>query len=77
MILLVAACRLYVRLTHVNRLNVYRFSNHCRTINGLSAAVQRRFKDGMSVIRRIPHYVDCNNEPFDYLEIDVDLRIEA
>jgi GNAT superfamily N-acetyltransferase len=54
-----------------NRLNVYRFSNHCRTTNGLSAAVQRRFKDGLHVIRRIPSYVDCNNEPFDYLEVDI------
>jgi hypothetical protein len=54
--------------------DVFRFSNHCRTINGLSAAVQRRFKNGLSVVRRIPRYVDCNNEPFDYLEIDFDSR---
>jgi hypothetical protein len=54
--------------------DVFRFSNHCRAINGLSTAVQRRFKDGLSVVRRIPRYVDCNNEPFDYLEIDFDSR---
>lgn len=54
-----------------NRHGVFRFSNHCRTINGLSEIVARKFKDGPQVIRRIDSYCDLNNEPCDYLEVDI------
>lgn len=53
-----------------NRRGVYRFSNHCRVINGLSNIVARKFKESLQVIRRIDSYCDLNNEPCDYLEID-------
>ena len=53
-----------------NRRGVYKFSNHCRAINGLSDIIARKFKDGLRVIRRIDSYCDLNNEPCDYLEID-------
>jgi GNAT superfamily N-acetyltransferase len=42
---------------------VYRFSNHCRAINGLSDIVARKFNENLQVIRRIDSYCDCNNEP--------------
>lgn len=53
-----------------NRRGVYKFSNHCRAINGLSEIIIRKFKDGLRVVRRIDSYCDLNNEPCDYLEID-------
>lgn len=53
-----------------NRRGVYKFSNHCRAINGLSEIITKKFKDGLQVIRRIDSYCDLNNEPCDYLEID-------
>lgn len=58
-------------IAEANKRQVYMFSNHCRTVNGLSHIVQKKFKDGVRVVRRIQNYVDCNNEPFDYLEIEV------
>jgi hypothetical protein len=60
-------------ITEANRRGVSRFSMHCRVINGLSKIIQRKFQKGVDVVRRIEHYVDCNNEPFDYMEIIVAL----
>ena len=57
-----------------NRREVYLFSNHCRTINGLSRMVQRKFKVGIKKVRRIECYPDCNNEPFDYIELEFRTR---
>jgi len=51
-----------------NRRGVSRFSLHCRVINGFSKIIQRKFRGGVEVVRRIDHYVDCNDEPFDYIE---------
>jgi hypothetical protein len=56
-----------------NKRGVSRFSMHCRVINGLSKIIQRKFREGVDVVRRIEQYVDCNNEPFDYMEINVAL----
>jgi len=50
---------------------VSRFSMHCRVINGLSQKIQGIFKEGLDIVRRIQNYEDCNNEPFDYMEIVV------
>lgn len=58
-----------IKEAHVR--GVFRFSMHCRVINGLSKIIQRKFKEGLDVIRRVEHYVDCNDEPFDYMEIIV------
>jgi hypothetical protein len=44
------------------------FSLHCRVTNGFSRIIQRKFKKGVRTVRRIEHYVDCNNEPFDYID---------
>jgi hypothetical protein len=64
--------RLFLEMTRgANRRNVYTFSMHCRTVNGLSRVVRKKFKDGIKVVRRIDNYVDCNNEPFDYMESPV------
>lgn len=49
-----------------NRRGVSRFSLHARVSNGFSSIIQRKFN--IDVVRKIEHYVDCNNEPFDYLE---------
>lgn len=49
-----------------NRRGISRFSMHARVSNGFSAIIQRKFDIDSS--RRIKRYVDCNNEPFDYLE---------
>lgn len=51
-----------------NRRGAFRFSLHCRVINGFSKIIQRKFKRGIEVVRRIDHYIDCNDEPFDYIE---------
>lgn len=60
-------------LKEANRRGVFRFSGHIRVINGLSERIQHKFKNGIVVIRRIEEYVDCNNEPFDYMEINITL----
>ncbi|MGW8185180.1 MAG: GNAT family N-acetyltransferase [Candidatus Moraniibacteriota bacterium] len=54
-----------------NRRGVSRFSMHCRVINGLSRIIQHKFKKGLDFVRRIECYVDCNDEPSDYMEIVV------
>jgi hypothetical protein len=54
-----------------NHLGVSRFSLHCRVINGFSKIIQRKFRSGVEVVRRIEKYVDCNNEPADYMEVVV------
>jgi hypothetical protein len=46
------------------------FSLHCRVVNGFSSIIQRKFRKGLKLVRRIEHYIDCNDEPFDYMEID-------
>lgn len=56
-----------------NRRGVFRFSMHCRVINGLSRIIQHKFKEGLDFVRRIERYIDCNDEPFDYMEIVVNL----
>ena len=53
-----------------NSQGVFRFSMHCRVINGLSKVIQHKFRKGLDIVRRIEYYVDCNNEPFDYMEIN-------
>lgn len=60
-------------LKEANRRGVFRFSGHVRVINGLSKNIQQKFGKGVAVIRRIEEYVDCNNEPFDYMEINITL----
>ena len=60
-------------IAEANKRKVYMFSNHCRVINGLSAVVQKKFSGGVKLVRRIHNYIDCNNEPFDYLEVEVTL----
>lgn len=54
-----------------HRRGVEKFSMHCRVINGLSKIIQRKYGDGLKVKRRIECYADCNDEPFDYMEIVV------
>jgi len=56
-----------------NRRGVSRFSLHCRVINGFSKIIQHKFRKGLDFVRRIEQYVDCNNEPYDYMEIVVTL----
>ncbi|MFA6383230.1 MAG: GNAT family N-acetyltransferase [Parcubacteria group bacterium] len=58
-------------IKEANKRGVFRFSAHCRVINGLSKVIQRKFRAGVDVVRRIEEYTDCNNEPCDYLEIEV------
>ncbi len=53
-------------IKEVNRRGIFRFSLHCRVVNGLNKIIQKKFKP--EIIRRIEKYRDCNNEPFDYLE---------
>lgn len=60
-------------IKEANRRGASRFSMHCRVINRLSKIIQRKFQKGVDVVRRIEHYADCNNEPFDYMEIVVAL----
>lgn len=60
-------------IKEANRRGVSRFSMHCRVINGLNKIIQHKFKDGVRVVRRINSYMDCNDEPFDYMEIVVAL----
>lgn len=58
-------------IKEANKCGVSRFSAHCRVINGFSKIIQRKFRKGVDVVRRIEQYIDCNNEPFDYMEVVV------
>jgi ribosomal protein S18 acetylase RimI-like enzyme len=60
-------------IEEANKKRVFHFSIHCRKTNGLSAIIQRRFRRGVQKKREIEHYIDCNGEPFDYLEVEVQI----
>lgn len=49
-----------------NQQGISKFSLHCRVSTGFSKRIQKDF--GVKPIRRIEKYVDCNDEPFDYIE---------
>ncbi|MFA5961942.1 MAG: hypothetical protein WC848_04640 [Parcubacteria group bacterium] len=53
-------------IREANNRRVSRFSFHCRVVTGFSKRIQKEF--GAEIIRRIERYVDCNEEPFDYIE---------